>query len=120
MQRIFMFASQQTRGFAQRSQLSNNNPIQKTRADHTVCPRLFFERRTMQLLHHTKSGFEKKYSSKFRGVDWFKSKNAWRASINENGRKKVLGYFDSETEAARCYNEASKRLGRDILNILPQ
>ena len=60
------------------------------------------------------------HTSRYRGVDWFKSKSAWRASISENGRKKVLGYFDSEESAAHCYNEASKKLGRDILNLLPQ
>jgi hypothetical protein len=73
----------------------------------------------MQVLHHVTGRTEKTHTSRFRGVDWFKRKSAWRASIGENGRKKVLGYFDSETEAARCYNEASKKLGRDILNVLP-
>src|SRR5260370_41897557 len=42
MQRIFMFASQQTRGFAQRSQPSNKLQSNQTRADHSDCPRLFF------------------------------------------------------------------------------
>jgi hypothetical protein len=73
----------------------------------------------MQVLHHVTGRKTITHTSRFRGVDWFRTKSAWRASISENGRKKVLGYFDSETEAARCYNEASVRLGRDILNILP-
>jgi len=29
-------------------------------------------------------------------------------------------YFDGELEAARCYNEAAKKLGRDTLNVLPE
>jgi hypothetical protein len=74
----------------------------------------------MQVLHHVRGRAEKTHTSRYRGVDWFKPKSAWRASISENGRKKILGYFESEMEAARCYNEAAKRLGRDILNILPQ
>ncbi|HWY42637.1 MAG TPA: AP2/ERF family transcription factor [Candidatus Sulfotelmatobacter sp.] len=61
-----------------------------------------------------------KLSSRFRGVSWDKRKSAWRASISENGRKKILGYFDNEESAAHCYNEAAKKLGRDFLNILPQ
>ncbi len=73
----------------------------------------------MQVLHHVKGRAEKTRTSAYRGVDWFKRKSAWRASISENGRKKVLGYFDNQESAARCYNEASRKLGRDILNILP-
>jgi hypothetical protein len=73
----------------------------------------------MQVLHHVTGRKTITHTSRFRGVDWFKSKGAWRASISENGRKKVLGYFQIETDAARCYNESSKALGRDIFNILP-
>jgi hypothetical protein len=73
----------------------------------------------MQVLHHVTGRKTITHTSRFRGVDWFKPRGAWRASIGVNGRKKTLGYFDSETEAARCYNEASLKLGRDIFNILP-
>jgi hypothetical protein len=52
-------------------------------------------------------------------VNWDKKYEKWKASIGVNGRKKILGYFDDELEAARCYNDAAKKLGRDTLNALP-
>jgi hypothetical protein len=73
----------------------------------------------MQLLHHTKSGVEKKCSSQYRGVSWDKKKNKWRTTVGNNGRRHIVAYSDSEIQAARIYNEASIKLGRDILNILP-
>jgi hypothetical protein len=65
-----------------------------------------------------KSNREYNHSSEFLGVNWDKQYKKWRASIVVDGRKKILGYFDDEREAARLYNQAAIRHGRNVLNIL--
>lgn len=43
--------------------------------------------------------------SKYRGVSWNGSKCKWRAQIYLNGKNTYLGWFESEEEAARKYDE---------------
>lgn len=45
-------------------------------------------------------------SSQFRGVSWCKTRNRWLASINENGKQKVIGRYFEEIEAAKAYDKA--------------
>lgn len=47
-------------------------------------------------------------SSRFKGVHWYKRTGRWMARIEFDGRKKHLGYFDDEEEAARAYNVAAR------------
>ena len=50
-----------------------------------------------------------KSSSKYVGVSWAKKKEKWHSTIHINGRKKHLGYFTDEKEAAQAYqNELNK------------
>ncbi|BDA43997.1 probable AP2-like ethylene-responsive transcription factor CRL5 [Coccomyxa sp. Obi] len=49
--------------------------------------------------------------SKYRGVIWHKSNSKWEARIYDNGKQRFLGYFTSEEEAARVYDEAAMRIG---------
>lgn len=44
-------------------------------------------------------------SSKHKGVSWFKGRDKWEAYIDFDGRRKKLGYFDNERDAAVAYNE---------------
>jgi len=48
-------------------------------------------------------------SSKYRGVWYNKKKNKWRATICYNRRRKQIGYFTDEKEAARAYDTAAKK-----------
>ena len=45
-------------------------------------------------------------TSKFPGVDWNKYHRKWRATIRFAGKKRFLGYYDSEEAAARRYRIA--------------
>lgn len=47
-------------------------------------------------------------SSKYKGVSWCSRNSKWVAAASSPGRKKHLGYFDSETDAAKAYNNAAR------------
>lgn len=59
------------------------------------------------------------YTSRFVGVMFHATKKKWRAAISILGTKRVLGYYDSEIEAAKAYNEIAKRYGKPF-NVLPE
>jgi hypothetical protein len=48
------------------------------------------------------------FTSKYRGVSWVKSSSKWRAEIQHTGKKRSLGYFDDEQDAARAYDRAAR------------
>jgi len=45
-------------------------------------------------------------SSQYRGVSWCKTRNRWLASINDNGKQKVVGRYLKEIDAAKAYDKA--------------
>jgi hypothetical protein len=53
---------------------------------------------------------EKIYSSKFKGVYWYKKLNKWKSQININGEKLHLGYFTDELEAHKTYQNKLKEI----------
>ena len=58
-------------------------------------------------------------SSEYRGVWYNKQTKKWRANIFVNRKRKHLGYFKNEIDAAHAYDEAAKLYYGDfaILNL---
>lgn len=59
----------------------------------------------------------KNTSSKYKGVYWNKGKDKWCTGIMKDGKKKHIGYFTSEDDAALAYNEAAKELFGEYANL---
>ena len=55
-------------------------------------------------------------SSKYTGVSWTKDRESWHANINSNGIREYLGFFLSEHDAARAYDNRSEELYGDRPN----
>jgi len=54
-------------------------------------------------------GKHAKASSRFKGVCWHKGIEKWMVNISKDKKRKFVGYFDDQIEAARAYDEAAKR-----------
>ncbi len=48
-------------------------------------------------------------TSGYKGVDFYKNYNKWRARIKINGKETLLGYYDDIKEAKKAYNDTAKK-----------
>ena len=53
------------------------------------------------------------FSSEYRGVCWSKQSNKWHSQIKINGKRKHLGYFNCEIEAAKTYENELEKLWKN-------
>ena len=53
-------------------------------------------------------------TSGYRGVSWKKETKKWQVSVQMNGRRKHLGYFEGLEEAARVFDEHLKQVAGEF------
>lgn len=58
--------------------------------------------------------------SKFKGVCWHKKAKKWVSYIRIEGKRKHLGVFDTELEAAKAYEEAAKKYYGEFACVDPK
>jgi hypothetical protein len=47
-------------------------------------------------------------ASLYKGVSWYRRYGKWQAHITIGGKRRSVGYFTNETEAARAYDAAAR------------
>jgi len=60
---------------------------------------------------------QKNGTSRYKGVCWHRRMKKWVACIKGKGKKSHLGYFVSETSAAKAYDEAAKKYHGEFANL---
>tara|TARA_R110000744_G_scaffold7342_1_gene25273 strand:+ start:11992 stop:12486 length:495 start_codon:yes stop_codon:yes gene_type:complete len=61
--------------------------------------------------NHSKDKFRKGKTSKYTGVWWCKKQGKWRSAIRIDGKRKYLGSFVEEEDAAQAYQDKLRELG---------
>jgi hypothetical protein len=56
-------------------------------------------------------------TSKYLGVYWSAHCNKWRAQMSKNRKRKHLGLFETEEQAALAYNKAAMQLHGEFANL---
>ena len=98
-----------------------DNPENKSQIDHIDNNRTNNYYKNLRWCSNGENGRNKtKYkncSSSYKGVNFDKEKNKWVAAITINKKRKFLGRFDEEIEAARCWNNYIREKRSDLLDF---
>lgn len=86
----------------------NGNTLDNRKANLRVCTR----RQNSQ-----NSRKRQGCSSRFKGVFWSKNTGKWRARIKNSVKRIHLGYFESESQAAKAYDEKAKELFGEFAHL---
>lgn len=82
--------------------------------DHINGNGLDNRRANLRLATYTQNSWNSRHgmgqgTSRYKGVNWSRRNRKWEAVISLNGRRKCLGYFRDEKEAARAFDKAAKK-----------
>lgn len=56
-------------------------------------------------------------TSKYLGVSWNRQINKWRVVVQKDGKQIRVGHFNTEDEAALCYNKKALEIHGDFANL---
>jgi len=80
--------------------------------DHINGDKLDNRKENLRICSHIKNGYNRKNQinkrGKYKGVSWHTKSNMWRVRIGYDRKTISLGYFNSDIEAAKTYDEAAK------------
>jgi len=83
-------------------------------ADHIDGNGLDNRKKNLRIVTHRENSQNrhqlKKKTSRFTGVDWYKSRGKWRAQIRMGGNSKHLGLFSCEEDARLVYASMAAKL----------
>jgi hypothetical protein len=89
-----------------------SNPLEKRCVDHIDGNRTNNHHENLRYATHTENMRNKRKAanttSVYYGVCWYKPTSKWKAQISIDGKRTGLGYFSSEQEAAKAFNEAAQ------------
>jgi hypothetical protein len=90
--------------------LTSDDPLE---VDHINGDRLDNRRSNLRVANQSQNLANQRKTrgaSRYKGVDWHERHQLWRARIQKDGKRRLLGWFASEDEAGVAYNEAAVRL----------
>jgi hypothetical protein len=87
----------------------NHNGLDNRKANLRVATRKQNVWHRRKFSGRTYDGLKQPSRSKYKGVDWSKEMKRWRVRIRVNGKRLYLGSFENEIDAAKAYDEASKK-----------
>lgn len=97
------------------------NPFMDEQVDHINGDGLDNRKENLRVCTNTQNQYNSKKrkntSSKYKGVSFYKLSKKWNAKLQYNKKSLNLGYFNSEIEAAKAYNNASLKYHREFANI---